>query len=148
MNFRSQRTRAPKLGLRIRIPPVHWYLSHVSVVCCQVDIFATGRSLIQRSCTKNGVSNCDPRTWRWMSSNTKVVMPRRKTIMHYVYVNIGPIWSVDSVVLTVRIIQTWQPRYRVSNNCRSKRFLSYPKHPEHVCRPYYFHEGKAADTWS
>ena len=45
--------------------------------------------------------------------------------MRYVYVNIGPIWSVDSVVLTVRTIQTWQPRYRDSNNCRGKRFLSY-----------------------
>jgi len=52
MHFRSQWTRDRKLGLRVRIPSVHCYLSLVSVVCCQVDIFATGRSLIQRRSTR------------------------------------------------------------------------------------------------
>jgi len=49
MHFRSQCTRTHKLGLRVTIPPVQWYLFLVSVVCCQVDISATGRSHIQRS---------------------------------------------------------------------------------------------------
>ena len=31
----------------------------MSVVCCQVDVSATGRSLIQRSPTECGVSECD-----------------------------------------------------------------------------------------
>jgi len=35
---------------------VHGYLSLVSVVCCQVEVFATGRSLFQRSATEWGVS--------------------------------------------------------------------------------------------
>jgi len=31
----------------------------VSVVCCQVEISATGRSFVQRSSTECGVSECD-----------------------------------------------------------------------------------------
>jgi len=42
-------------GLRVRIPPVHACLS---VVCCQVQVFATDRSLIHRSATECGVSEC------------------------------------------------------------------------------------------
>ena len=34
------------------------YLSLVSVVCCQVEVSATGRSLLQRSPTECGVSEC------------------------------------------------------------------------------------------
>ena len=33
--------------------------SLVSVVCCQVEVSATGRSLVQRSPTECGVSECD-----------------------------------------------------------------------------------------
>jgi hypothetical protein len=34
-------------------------LSLVSVVCCQVEVSATGRSLVQRSPTEWCVSECD-----------------------------------------------------------------------------------------
>jgi hypothetical protein len=37
----------------------HGCLSVVSVVCCQVDVYATGWSLVQRSPTECGVSECD-----------------------------------------------------------------------------------------
>jgi len=37
----------------------HGSLSVVSVVGCQVEVPATGRSLVQRSLTKYGVSKCD-----------------------------------------------------------------------------------------
>jgi hypothetical protein len=37
----------------------HGCLSLVSVVCCQVEVFATGWSLVQRSPTECGVSECD-----------------------------------------------------------------------------------------
>ena len=40
------------LGLWFRIPPEHRCLSLVSVVCCQLEVFATGWSLTQRSCTE------------------------------------------------------------------------------------------------
>ena len=34
----------------------------VSVVCCHVEVSATGRSLVQRTPTECGVSECDPET--------------------------------------------------------------------------------------
>ena len=37
----------------------HGCLSVVSVVCCQVEVSATGRSLVQRSPTECGVSEYD-----------------------------------------------------------------------------------------
>ena len=39
------------LGLRVRIPPGHCCLSFVHVVSYQVELFAKGRSLVQRSPT-------------------------------------------------------------------------------------------------
>jgi hypothetical protein len=38
---------------------VHGCLSLVSAVCCQVEVSASGRSLIQRSPTECDVSECD-----------------------------------------------------------------------------------------
>jgi len=37
-------------------------LSVVSVVCCQAEVPATGRSLVQRSPTERGVYECDRET--------------------------------------------------------------------------------------
>jgi hypothetical protein len=50
------------LGLRVRIPRWHRCLSGVSVVCCQVEVSALGRSLVQRSLNACGVSECDCKT--------------------------------------------------------------------------------------
>ena len=46
------------LGLRVRVPPGPC-LSLEGVVCCQVEVSATGRSLVQRAPTECGVSQCD-----------------------------------------------------------------------------------------
>ena len=46
------------LGLRVRIPPRTW-TSVVSVACCQVEVSATGRSLVKRSPADCGVSEFD-----------------------------------------------------------------------------------------
>jgi hypothetical protein len=46
------------LGLRVRIPPGHGCVSVVSVVCCQIEVSAAGRSVVQRSPTDCGVSLC------------------------------------------------------------------------------------------
>jgi hypothetical protein len=46
------------LGLRVRIPPAAWR-SVVSVVCCELEVSASGRSIVQRSRTDCGVSECD-----------------------------------------------------------------------------------------
>jgi hypothetical protein len=47
------------LGLWVRIPPEHGGFSFASIVCCQVEVSASGRSLVQRSPTVCGVSECD-----------------------------------------------------------------------------------------
>jgi len=39
------------LVLQVPIPPGHGCLSLVNIVCCQVEVSATGRSLVQRSPT-------------------------------------------------------------------------------------------------
>jgi len=51
------------LALWVRIPPGGWMcVSLVSVVCCQVEVSATGWSLVQRRPTECGVSECDRET--------------------------------------------------------------------------------------
>jgi len=59
--LRRESEAAHALGLRVRIPPGDWCLSVVSVVCCQVELSATGWSLVQRSPTECsvGLSECD-----------------------------------------------------------------------------------------
>jgi hypothetical protein len=54
-NIRSRSAAACLLGLWVRIPPRAWI--SVSYVCCQVS--APGWSLVQRSPTECGVSECD-----------------------------------------------------------------------------------------
>jgi len=50
----------------------------VSVLCCQVDVSATGRSLAQRNPTECGVSECDPRIPRMRRPRTtRAVQPWR-----------------------------------------------------------------------
>jgi hypothetical protein len=50
----------------------HGCLSVVSVVCCQVEVSATGRSLVQRSPTDCGASECDS-----VGSKTRKPWPTR-----------------------------------------------------------------------
>jgi hypothetical protein len=52
------------LGLRVRIPPGYGYLSLVNVVCSQVEVSATGRSLVEGSPAECGVSECHLETSR------------------------------------------------------------------------------------
>jgi hypothetical protein len=73
------------LGLRVRIPPVTWmFVSCECRVCFQIEISATGRSLVQRSPTECGLSNCDlesstmRRPWP-----TRALEPRKKWRRHY-----------------------------------------------------------------
>jgi hypothetical protein len=51
-NYVSHRACVRLLGLWFRIPPGFGYLSLVSVVCCQVEVSASGWSFIQRSPTE------------------------------------------------------------------------------------------------
>jgi hypothetical protein len=55
----DQRGKTPE-GKKKKSHRGHGCLSLVSVVCCQVEVYATGWSLVQRSPTECGVSNvCD-----------------------------------------------------------------------------------------
>jgi hypothetical protein len=51
------------LGLWVRIPPGHGYLSLVIVVYCQEEVSASSWSLVQRSPTEWDVSECDGEAW-------------------------------------------------------------------------------------
>jgi hypothetical protein len=50
------------LGPWVRIPPGAWMFVSCECLCCQVEVSATGRSLVQRSPTDCGV-------WVWSSGN-------------------------------------------------------------------------------
>ena len=60
----------------------HGCLSVVSVVCCQVEVSASDRSLIQRSATDCGVSECDSEALMMMMMMrhrpTRVVEPYKE----------------------------------------------------------------------
>ena len=61
------------LVFRVRISLGHGYHCLVSVMCWQVEVSATGRSLVQRSPTECGVSECDRRTSYKKPTHTKAV---------------------------------------------------------------------------
>ena len=61
--LRRESAAARLLGLWVRIPPGgHRYLFLLSVLCYQVQVSATGRSLVQRSLTECGISVCNCET--------------------------------------------------------------------------------------
>jgi hypothetical protein len=53
----------------------HGCLSFVNVVCWQVEVSATGPSLVQRSPTECGVSECDRGTSQRRLKSNRVVEP-------------------------------------------------------------------------
>jgi hypothetical protein len=63
----------------------HGRQSRVSVVCCQVEVSATGRPLIQRSHTECDVSQCDLKTSTTMRRPrpTGAVKPWKKCFTSY-----------------------------------------------------------------
>jgi hypothetical protein len=54
------------LGLRVRMPTGRGCLSLGNIVCCQVEVSASGWSLVQRSPTECGVSKW---VWLWIFDN-------------------------------------------------------------------------------
>jgi hypothetical protein len=64
----------------------------LSVICCQVEVSVTGRSLVQRSPTECGLSVCDRGTSvtrQWPISGCrakeKLFLFRKTGILHYVF---------------------------------------------------------------
>jgi hypothetical protein len=69
------------LGLWVRIRRGHGCLSVVNVVCCQVEVSASGWSLVQRSLTDCGVSGCDREASKMRRPwPTRAVMPWGKNM--------------------------------------------------------------------
>ena len=58
----AARSEAWVSGLRVRIAPGYESLSFVSVVCCQVEVSVSDRSLVQTSHAVCGVSEYDLET--------------------------------------------------------------------------------------
>jgi hypothetical protein len=65
------------------------YLSVVSVVCCQVDVSANGRSFVEKSPTEYGVSEYDPeistltRPWpAWAAESLKTITQNNSQERH------------------------------------------------------------------
>jgi len=82
--LRCRSAAARLLGMQVRIPPGHGSLSLVNVVCFQVEVSVTGRTLLQRTATDGGVSECDHEssTMRRPWPNT-VDEPWTKKIFHW-----------------------------------------------------------------
>jgi len=70
------------LGKRIESRQGHGCLSLVSVVCCQVEVYATDRSLVQRSPTECGVPECDHEA----STMRRTWPPRGCRTIIYIYI--------------------------------------------------------------
>jgi len=57
--LRFESVDARLLGLRVRIPPITWYISLVRTVFYQVEVSVMGRSFVQKNPIGGGVSECD-----------------------------------------------------------------------------------------
>ena len=85
--------------------PGHGFLFLVNVASCQVEVPATGRSLVQRSPTECGVSDCDLETSaKKQHRPTRVVKPQNKVYICSVpctdhYRPQYRIWTVYSLFL-------------------------------------------------
>jgi hypothetical protein len=74
----------------------HWMSFSCGCLCCQVEVSATGWSLVQRSPTKCGVSECD-----LAASTMKTPRPTRAVQMWHIY-----IWYLFDIHVTVHCSMT------------------------------------------
>jgi len=76
------RYRVSLMRLRVQIMRWHGCLSVVSVVCCLIEVSATGRSLVQVSPSECVVSECDPKAsiMKWPWSNSDCCATARSTL--------------------------------------------------------------------
>jgi len=90
------------MGLRVRIPSGYGYLYVVSVVYCQVEVCVSSRSLVQRSPTDCGVSECDHEASimgrPWPNSGCFAVDKPTKCIKHKQQYNLFSLTRVSAVM--------------------------------------------------
>jgi len=93
------------LGLRVRIPPWHGCPSLVSVMCCQVEVCASGWSLIQMSRTE-----CDREISimrrPWPTRGSRAI---KKKVMWYTFDDLPPEIVIGKTTLntTTLLIIAW-----------------------------------------
>ena len=80
---------ASLLGLRVRIPSEAWSFV-CCVVCCQVEVSATGRKLFQRSPNECGGPDCPIETLavRWLRVNRADEVRKKVCFLWCVYIKI------------------------------------------------------------
>ena len=71
------------LGLRVGNPPGAWMSVSCECCVCQVEVSATGRSLVQRSPTECGVSECDLETSTMRSLGPLGLSSHKKIIVAF-----------------------------------------------------------------
>jgi hypothetical protein len=108
-------------GIVGSIPAGAWCLSVVSVVCCQVQVSATGRSLVQRSPTECGVSECDressimSRPW----PNGLLGHGEKKYYWNLL------MWLYMQTVLWICILWAWIRQHFIETCCQNKLYIVY-----------------------
>jgi hypothetical protein len=70
------------LGLQVRTQQEAWMFSVVSVVCCQVEVSASGWSLIRKTLTECVASECDLKTSKMKRFRlTRAVEPKKLIVI-------------------------------------------------------------------
>ena len=122
------------LGLRVRVPLGTWMsVCCECFVCVKVEVFATGRSLFERSPTECGVSVVSmPQHWGSLGARGKY---RCVCVCGYVYGMCSPLYAVYNVrILYIIIIRVYTlrsdwhkmwlvPDLQRSNYCLSRGLL-------------------------
>jgi hypothetical protein len=114
------------LRLWVRIPPGAWMFVSCECLCCQVEISATDRSLVQRSPTDCGVSECDQVKTNTLDTCCEQVEEGRTTKRH----KLAPLTSQKEGDLLKAFIAYATPRTIYS--LRDKRQSQWPRNPKGV----------------
>jgi hypothetical protein len=77
-------------------------VSHVSVVCCQVEVSATSWSLVQRSPTECGVSECDREALKWGGLGPQGAVEPLKKKRRICY----PFWNHTEIPTTPKAVSS------------------------------------------
>jgi hypothetical protein len=86
----------------------HGCLSFSRVVCCQVEVSATGRSLVQRSPTECGVSESDHESWiirRPWATRGRCAMVKKKRAVAYINRRLAKCYGRYTVDMILMLIQ-------------------------------------------
>jgi hypothetical protein len=101
----------------------HENLYHVSVACCLVQVSGTGPSLVQRSPTECGVSECERGTSHRRPRSNRAVVPRGKK---------GPLLKRNQMTCTA-----WTESLSTRDDSRDKTDISCQNMSLHYCMTFF-----------